>query len=150
MLHCETDVKRLKTVTSWSIFHRISIIILRFLLLYLMLHVGCVTCLIVLTLIECNLQILRWFLDLCIVLCIKPKKEHVIKTGSVSIIKWQVEEASAEPGVTDGAVRYWFSDWDSSVAPSVRPKHIHLPTFSPKDMNGSSSETLCCFLNMRW
>jgi len=56
-----------------------------------------------------------WFLDLCIIVCIQTQKEHVIKTGSVSIIKWQVEEASAELGLTEGAVGYWFIDWDSSV-----------------------------------
>lgn len=116
MLHCETNRKRVKTVTSWSILRGISVIVLHF-LLYFMLHIGCVTCHFVLTLIECNLEILCWFLDLCIVLCIETTKEHVIKTGSVSIIKWQVEETSAELGLglTEGAVRYWFSDWGSSV-----------------------------------
>jgi len=53
-------LRGLKTITSWSVFHRICVI-LWFLLLYFMLHNGCVTCHIVLTLIECNLQILCLF-----------------------------------------------------------------------------------------
>ena len=39
-------------------FMRFVVVVLRFLLLYFMLHNGCVTCHIGLTLIECNLQIL--------------------------------------------------------------------------------------------
>jgi hypothetical protein len=138
-------VERVKTVTSWSVSHRICIIIvLQFLLLYFMLRNGCVTCHIVLTLIECNLQILclvSWLVH-CTVYW--NRKEHVIKTGSVVIIKWQVEEASAELGLTEAAVRYWFSDWDSSVRLS-EPNTYTSPPFHPRMGTVPVSEMLCCF-----
>jgi len=129
MLHCGTDVERVKNSYFMSIFQRISIIIFWFLLLYFVLHSSCVICHIVLTLIECNLQLLCWFLDLFIVLyCVLKRKKNMLSKLDL----WQVEEASAELGLAEGAVRYWFSDWDGSLRLSDPNTYTSPPFLHPR------------------
>lgn len=124
----------LKTVTSWSVFHRICVFILRF-LLYFMLHNGCVTCHIVLTLTDWNLQIVclvSWLVHCTVYSNTKRTCYQNWICFHHQVTGWW---GICWAGLPEGAVRYWFSDWDSSVC---QTQHIHLPTLSPKDMNGSS------------